>query len=188
MKPVGGRNNSGAVRLVVGKPGFHRHEAGWGTLDSVQQTIRSGIQIFNSSHSIKTRLRIPPLSTDWTDRTRPPRDIAQPTADDLQPGFVMADVMEFRFHRFRWFGIGISPPLAPPLAVSLDSNVPCPRWLPVPCLIRMREAHCWVISSHIRMNRRCEGWLVALSQLKQLRFWQRFGRVPACQKRFAIAK
>ena len=27
MKPVGGRKNSGAVRLVVGKPGFHRHEA-----------------------------------------------------------------------------------------------------------------------------------------------------------------
>ena len=59
MKPVGGRKNSGAVRVVVGKPGFHRHEAGWGTLDSVQQTIRSGIQIFNFSDSIKTRLRIP---------------------------------------------------------------------------------------------------------------------------------
>ena len=70
MKPVGGRKNSGAVRVVVGKPGFHRHEAGWGTLDSVQPTIRSGIQIFNSSHSIKTIFRIPPLSTDWTDRTR----------------------------------------------------------------------------------------------------------------------
>ena len=69
MKPVGGRKNSGAVRLVVGKPGFHRHEAGWGTLDSVQPTIRSGIQIFNSRHSIKTKLRISPLSTDWTDRT-----------------------------------------------------------------------------------------------------------------------
>ena len=69
IKPVGGRKNSGAVRVVVGKPGFHRHEAGWGTLDSVQQTIRSGIQVFNSSHSIKTKFKIPPLSTDWTDRT-----------------------------------------------------------------------------------------------------------------------
>ena len=75
MKPVGGRIHSGAVRLVVGKPRFHRHEAGWGTLHSVQQTILSGIQIFNSSHSIKTKVRIPPLATDWTDRTprqRPP--------------------------------------------------------------------------------------------------------------------
>ncbi len=47
-----------------------RHEAGWGTLDSGQQTIRSGIQVFNSSHSINTKFRIPPLSKDWTDRTR----------------------------------------------------------------------------------------------------------------------
>ena len=68
-KPVGGRENSGAVRLVVGKPGFHRHEAGWGTLDSVQQTVRSRIQIFNSSHSIKTKFGIPSLSTDWIDRS-----------------------------------------------------------------------------------------------------------------------
>ena len=71
MKPVGGRKNSGVVRLVVGKPGFHRHEAGWGTLHSVQPTIRSGNQLFNSSHSINTEFRIPPLSTDWTDRTLP---------------------------------------------------------------------------------------------------------------------
>ncbi len=68
MKPIGGRINSGAVRVVVGKPVFHRHEAGWGTQDSVQQTIRSGIQIFNSSHSVKIIFRIPPLSTDWTGR------------------------------------------------------------------------------------------------------------------------
>ncbi len=69
MKPVGGRKTSGTVRLVVGKPGCHRHEAGWGTLDSVHQTIRSGIQIVSSSRSINTEFRFPPLSTDWTDRT-----------------------------------------------------------------------------------------------------------------------
>ena len=46
-----------------------RYEAGWGTLDSVQPTIRSGTKIFNSSHGINTKLRIPPLPTDWTDRS-----------------------------------------------------------------------------------------------------------------------
>ena len=40
MKPVGGRKNSWVVRLVVGKPSFHRHEAGWGTLDSMEPSTK----------------------------------------------------------------------------------------------------------------------------------------------------